>query len=96
MTNPAYQRVTISVLQEHIDKGEKKSPCNCPIALAIKSQCRAISCIVSGDNENEFLLESRHKWVQFKLADLGKQFILDFDSDRPVKPFDFSIFIPLT
>lgn len=94
MSKPAYQRVTISVKQEHIDNGVKKSPCGCPIALAIKEQCKTNYCYLLG-SDNELYIENRDKYITFKLSEAGEQFVVNFDNGHPVRPCELSIFIPL-
>jgi hypothetical protein len=94
MSKPAYQRVTISVKQEHIDKGVRNSSCFCPIALAIKDQCKTNYCKVLGA-DNEFYLESKDEYIVFHLCYTGLNFAQDFDNGAIVKPVDVSMYIPL-
>lgn len=94
MNKPAYQRVTINVKQEHIDKGVRKSPCDCPIALAIKEQCRVNYCKILGV-DNEFYLSSSDKYLTFQLSRQGQELAQAFDDGQLIKPRDISIYIPL-
>lgn len=73
----------IKVTQEHIDKGERGSSCNCPIAMAIGeltlspvSVGGAVVCT---------------RLVNYPLPVSARLFICEFDNGGHVKPFEFEL-----
>ncbi len=88
-----YQRVTVELKQEHIDNGVQKSPCSCPIALALKEHFKAVSVSVLGA-ENSII--NRDSIESFLLSDNALEFIPQFDSGFfGQSPMFFSVFFPL-
>jgi hypothetical protein len=80
--------VIIEVRQDHIDKGLKKNCHSCPVALAVKEKFpnwRQIS--ING-------FDLYHGYFDIKCVELPVKvynFVGNFDSGRPVKPFKFKI-----
>lgn len=93
----SYQPVTVKLTQEHIDNGIRKSPCNCPIALALKEHFKASHVYVHnyGDVENNLILRGDIYSSSFKLSANASDFITAFDWCRTVTPISFSVFFPL-
>jgi len=81
-------RVKIEVTQEDIDRGARRSCCNCPIALAVKR-------LVPHCSE----VDVRCGAIYAKTPELWKadasisviDFISGFDAGRPVQPFSFPL-----
>lgn len=74
----------IEVTQEDIDKGERGSCSGCPVALAMK---RALGV-------QTLLVEDDAAWTnmeEYLLPDPVPDFIGDFDTGEPVKPFTFEL-----
>lgn len=75
---------TITVAQQHINKGIRRYDCGCPIALALIEQCMTPQVRVRG----MFADIAQHN---VKLPKRAQKFICDFDNERPVKPFTFRV-----
>lgn len=90
----SYQRVTVELKQEHIDRGVRKSTYSCPIAIALIEQIRLKSVFVNGPT-NELILDGHFARLNFLLSDNAQSFLTRFDRGLPVDPISFSIFFPL-
>ena len=74
---------TIKVTQQHIDKGQKKTT-TCPVALALKDEGydkahvgSTSICLYDPDKIDYFCEWNLHQWI------------IAFDLDESVKPFEF-------
>lgn len=88
----------VEVNQEDISKGVKNSPCNCPIALALKRLFpSAFRVYVNSYND----IQSGSWWsanislkgtsLGFDLSPEATTFANNFDFGRPVEPFSFTV-----
>lgn len=78
--------MNIEVTQADIDEGDACNCRECPVALAI---ARAVGV--------EVRVEYLRVFIKEKIIHLPEQavdFIDDFDSERPVKPFSFDLAYP--
>ena len=73
----------IKVEQKHIDAGERWSPLNCPVALAIKEVYPEVVLVLSDSVET--------KEHSFPMPEDVRAFVEDFDSDKPVSAFEFEL-----
>ena len=76
----------IIVTKEDIQNGRRENPYLCPIARAIKRQCKYTGRRVS--------VGCRVATVNYRTLDIPKsaqKFIDDFDNKKPVKPFSFNL-----
>ena len=83
--------IYIHVSQKHIDAGERHSCSKCPIGLAI-NECLGPDFSASVGNKGCIELNySNRKICQYALPMAGpvSDFVWDFDTLRPVKPFTF-------
>jgi len=74
----------ITVTKEDIQKGRRENPWFCPIARAIKRQCKLTRSTVS--------VGERTATVNHKILNIPKSaqsFIDKFDNKKSVKPFSF-------
>ncbi len=78
----------INVTQEDIDNGLRTSSCKCPIARAAKREF-GLPALIS-PSFSLFLLKD-YENILFSLPSSARDFINDFDGERPVKPFSFQI-----
>lgn len=76
--------MTISVTQQHIDRGEALSCSRCPIALAI-SDCFLASCTVL--HHSVCITDLGY----YSLPNECNDFITAFDNNQPVSPFTFEL-----
>jgi len=79
--------LTIEVTQEDIDKGCRASPWSCPVALALE-RANGKQYSVGTKSFNE-----RFKYYEdsLNLPEHVQDFILRFDTSKPVQPFSFQI-----
>lgn len=68
----------VKVTQEHIDKGERKSPQSCPIALASDASAvtRKWMCV---------------NYSFYELSRAAERFVRRFDAGQPVTPATFRL-----
>ena len=88
-----FMKVVVDVTQEHIDKGEANSPCDCPIALALRD-----AGIVSPSVYDKIGLGTTNADLTSAMADdwiecpsIVSKFVSDFDEYRYVEPFTFQL-----
>jgi hypothetical protein len=96
-TPKAYQRVTVELKQKHIDRGVRKSPCSCPLALAIREHFKTNWCTVLG-TDNEVLIPSLSVDFpqRFLLSENAYEFIPKYDAGYfNHYPMTFGVFFPL-
>lgn len=74
----------ITVTKEHIEQGCPANYRYCPVALAVKGQCRT-------EQVQVFNWSIRIKSEVFAMPPKAKRFIKRFDSDSPVRPFSFEL-----
>lgn len=74
----------IEVTQADIDKGEASNCSECPVALAARRAFLSRNVSV-----NQVILCTNQDI--YSLPKSARQFILDFDDGKPVKPFSFQI-----
>lgn len=77
-------KITINVTQEDIDKGQRRSPETCPIALAA-------SRILSSKVQVGIIGMYTKQRAITNIPLLAKQFIIKFDDGEKVGPFSFEI-----
>lgn len=86
---------TYHLTQEHIGKGERRSPCTCPIALCLREQLGdgwVVSVLDVIDCWNNTDYKFQRARVPTKVAD----FINAFDRTGDGKPFSFTLeFTPM-
>jgi len=78
--------ITINVTQRDIKQGERASCNKCPVALALSRHFRGIdvgvySCSVFHE----------YKWLWVRFPPKASKFILDFDANKHVEPFNFNL-----
>lgn len=81
---------TYEVIQEDIDRGVPKSCTDCPVALAMQRTHASHSVSVS----YRYAQISNPKQNHFQATELPgdvKQWIRDFDQNKAVKPFTFTL-----
>lgn len=95
-TPKAYQQVSVELKQEHIDKGERKSHCKCPLALAIREHFKTNWCSVLG-TANEVIIPALSVDFpqRFLLSENAFDFIPKYDAGYFGSPMQFSVFFPL-
>lgn len=79
---------TINVIQRDIDRGEPASD-RCPIARAIRRHL-AKGTLVWVTGAPEALIDTRRIHLPYD----AMCFVYDFDRNRPVSPFTFTLNIP--
>lgn len=71
------------VSQDDIEKGEKASKCNCPVARAVR---RALpQCRIAVPFQREIRINDHN----YKPSTKVEQFVRRFDKGKPVSPFSF-------
>ena len=78
----------IIVTEEHIRKGKRRDPLNCPIALAIKKHTIWISIV----GKTNIFMSNVSIETPEKVADA----IAAFDETGTMTPFEFEIDVPRT
>ncbi len=82
----------IKVTAKHISKGVRLSPCNCPVALALKEQMHKVVNVDSMSMMYASISrESTSGWRQADTPRKVRGFILRYDYGKTVKPFSFDI-----
>lgn len=87
-------RYEVEVTEQDIVTGYPESPSLCPIARAIGRTLRLqdLHSEIIVDASRVRLRRGEDWWMTSKpLASKISQFIRDFDSNRPVKPFKFGL-----
>jgi hypothetical protein len=85
--------MTIHVQQKHIDQGESRRSCFCPIALALADSFSDV--IYASVGTGDFAVNRRgFNLLQSPLPESASKFVRAFDNGKPVKPFTFEIEIP--
>jgi hypothetical protein len=82
--------LTVNILQRHIDEGERHSCTRCPIAQALNEQ-------MPGDALWRVSGIGARRLDQYRPIDLphtALRFAADFDRERDVQPFSFTITLP--
>jgi hypothetical protein len=79
----------ISVTQKHIDKGVKRSCGQCPIALALVDSIKGSYYPFADPRVLGYCLDN--KSYRAITPDVARNFMHDFDYDRPVVPFEFEV-----
>ena len=74
----------IAVAQAHIDAGERKSECDCPVALAVQDSFDEHATV----DECSICVEGYAQVMADTPPDV-MEFISDFDDGKPVEPFVF-------
>ena len=86
----------VTVTSEDIAIGQRDSIVSCPIARALK---RTLAKLVTDQGMSPMLIDVR-VWSTFwyvpggqraSLPEAAQQFIADFDHNKPVTPFSFTI-----
>lgn len=80
--------MTITVTQEHINKGKRGANCQFPVALAVNDLMRPTELVWVGYSK------VKCGGREFKLPQDAIAFIRDFDDYRQVDPFSFELDIP--
>lgn len=93
----------VEVTQDDIDGGFQKNAGQCPVACALRravgSQVRAVSvapyyALFIMDDVLGDWREGDSSSVQRLLPAEARDFVRDFDADRPVEPFAFDLDVP--
>lgn len=79
----------VVVKKKHIKRGVRECTNQCPIALAIREYKHTSLDNISVDDK-----EAEVNGNYYKLPDEASDFVCDFDSNLPVKPFSFTL-IPI-
>lgn len=87
-------RIKIEVTQEDIEKGKPRKSSHCPIARAIKQQCRNGTSVQVSEDGISIEHNSRYGYASDHPPTRAVRFIERFDRGRPVKPFKFFHEIP--
>lgn len=83
----------IEVTQKNIDEATPGSPCNCPIALALKDinpNCNPR--IINGDIS--FMTNNGKTKYSTPLSYEASRFVCNFDEGQQVRPMQFNILDP--
>ena len=91
--NPFRKIVTVNVTQENIDKGDVDSGYSYPIALALNTIIN--TNLVGFYVDTKKLLFSRNMRIDSssRIPKVARDFIDDFDNEKPVKPITFQVAI---
>lgn len=81
----------IRVTRKHIENGEREMTAYCPVALAMVSAgFKGVG--VHNDHVEVITKGGRYPTVEYyELPKKVQRFVLDYDMERPVKPFTFSL-----
>ena len=79
--------MTITVEQEHIDKGEKMNSSRCAVALAIE----AATGVTPEVDYAEVTMQYEDHAVRCHLPEAASLFVDEFDKGLPVEPFSFDL-----
>lgn len=99
-TNNNYMNdLILEVTQEDIDKGKRENCSLCPIALALMRKFNLDPSEDSLDHVSVGItmasifpvIDKQHKSQYFYMPDEASEFIKNFDSKIPVKPFNFTL-----
>ena len=90
-----YMQIFVDVTQDHIDKGEPNSPCDCPVALALRD-----AGVINPSVYDKIGLNTLNADLTSAMADdwvdtpsvVGK-FVSDFDEHLDVEPFTFQLVV---
>lgn len=84
---------TIEVTQEHINKGERYVPTGCPIALAVRDALKNYTSAVAVGYQSIVVHnpETGEREYTFNLPADALAFLYEFDADREVAPFTFTV-----
>lgn len=77
-------RICVTVTQQDIDTGTKRSICSCPIALSLKRQMNTSIVIVRSDI---ILVRDKYHGTPKEAV----EFMERFDNELSVKPFSFDM-----
>jgi hypothetical protein len=91
----------LKIEQRHIDKGVKFHSGRCPVALALQEEFpekdRAIAnhhCLLVANTKNDSPITCVNTLINIKRFlpnSIIENFMLNFDSGRPVSPFEFEL-----
>ena len=82
--------ITVTVPQDHIDRGERQNGESCPVALAITRRMPKWTEVDVGETMFTFVLPSGERDTSF-LPEEACHFIASFDAGKPVEPFTFAL-----
>ena len=89
--------IHVEVTQEDIDRGERESCKNCPVARALWHALEPMGRfdLVHAVGENFTLFPiGKPMWIDVPSPNSVKDFILAFDAEAEVEPFSFDLQIP--
>lgn len=87
-------KVTVQVTQEHISKGKPNDVTACPVALALidalsgtdLAACKvSVGAVMAAVYPNGIYADER---LRATVSGAAQAFILSFDNDEPVEPFE--------
>lgn len=84
--------VNFSLTQDHINGGKPRNPDSCPVALCIKEKFEEKNVRIGLDENmgaNCFI-----NLTPVSLPYIVQKFVDNFDANKPVRPFNFSVKIP--
>jgi hypothetical protein len=89
------ETVTITVTQDHINKGVKQDCWSCPIALAIQDAMPGVICaeVLNPDLGFATIFGDDGDCGEALLPDPARHFIAEFDNGQTVHPFAFEAVI---
>jgi len=90
-SNPPTKRKLIRVTEQCIRDGMIGSSDSCPISLAFLDAGCPNTHVFYG----KYNLVGDSQYTRRKIADTAHQFVKDFDSERPVEPFNFFAEVPI-
>lgn len=88
--------VLIRVTADDIKHGKCVQPRACAIARAVQRRLRHRYCVSAHHVGINIFIEYSIHVGQIETPDVAREFMANYDlGDRPVKPFDFKIRVPL-
>ena len=81
----------VKLMKKHIKNGEKYHPYKCPIALAVKEQCKLNVIAI---HLSQCMIFDNKSGMVNRIISLPRsvcRFINNFDKGMPVKPFNFRL-----
>lgn len=90
-------KTKIAVTADHIKRGVAREYCGCPIALAINEKIEKSGYIAIVANRVRFkhtIIHDKEILFSETIPRVASDFIGNFDSGRPVEPFEFEVDLP--
>jgi len=84
-----HPELRIDVTMQDIQKGQPKTACDCPVALAIKRNPKVVNAIVTYDKITVFIHDQA--WYDMEVPEIVGHFLNKFDRYELVEPFSFTL-----